>query len=394
MQKAFLKLTIAILFLLPMYVFAQGNWEKQVRYYLDIPINIQPLNLPVPVKGSDNKWHLSYTLLITNNSFSHLTLTSATVTDKRSNRTLTIYGKKELEEYDRYRTLMPTPRLSTLPNNRLPDSISSGRTAVLLFWIEADDLNSIPDSLAHIMIFKKNYLTNVLKDSIYDKDSNMVLKNYAIRVNKQQPLVISPPLRGKGWYCGNGPGYNTDHQYLSIRNGKMRMPQRFGIDFKKVDKDFNSLPNPFPDTINNRMFYGYGERVYAVADAVVTDVKDWIPENIPQADGSFKPAVPIRDETNPGNMITLKMGNGYYAFYAHLQPQSITVKKGDRVKRGQFLGLLGNSGNSTGPHLHFHIGNENSLNGGEGLPFVFDTFSNNGKKYSKVIPMNGNIVDF
>jgi murein DD-endopeptidase MepM/ murein hydrolase activator NlpD len=48
------------------------------------------------------------------------------------------------------------------------------------------------------------------------------------------------------------------------------------------------------------------------------------------------------------------------------------VKSGDRVRRGQVLGLLGNSGNSTGPHLHFQV--SSSPEGGNGLPFVFDSF--------------------
>ena len=52
----------------------------------------------------------------------------------------------------------------------------------------------------------------------------------------------------------------------------------------------------------------------------------------------------------------------------------MAVKLGDRVKRGQQIGLLGNSGNSTAPHLHFHVTNGNSPLGSEGLPFVFEKF--------------------
>ena len=70
----------------------------------------------------------------------------------------------------------------------------------------------------------------------------------------------------------------------------------------------------------------------------------------------------------------LSLRNGHYAFYAHLQPGSIRVKPGDRVRRGQVLGLLGNSGNSDAPHLHFHISNGNSPMGSEGVPFLFDSF--------------------
>jgi murein DD-endopeptidase MepM/ murein hydrolase activator NlpD len=53
--------------------------------------------------------------------------------------------------------------------------------------------------------------------------------------------------------------------------------------------------------------------------------------------------------------VILDLGGGRYAFDAHLQPGTIRVKPGDRVRTGQILDLVGNSGNSTEPHLHFHL---------------------------------------
>ena len=96
-----------------------------------------------------------------------------------------------------------------------------------------------------------------------------------------------------------------------------------------------------------------------------------IPENVPL---SPTHAVPMTLETAAGNHVILSLRNGHYAFYAHLQPGSIRVKPGDRVRRGQVLGLLGNSGNSNAPHLHFHISNGNSWVASEGVPFLFDSF--------------------
>jgi len=84
--------------------------------------------------------------------------------------------------------------------------------------------------------------------------------------------------------------------------------------------------------------------------------------------------VPITLETVGGNHVILDIGRGLYAFYAHLQPGSLRVNVGDRVKRGQVLGLVGNSGNSTEPHLHFHISDANSPLGSEGVPYAFDSF--------------------
>jgi murein DD-endopeptidase MepM/ murein hydrolase activator NlpD len=62
-----------------------------------------------------------------------------------------------------------------------------------------------------------------------------------------------------------------------------------------------------------------------------------------------------------------------------MQPVSVRVKVGDKVKRGQVLGLLGNSGNSSEPHLHFHICNANSELACEGLPYAFVEYELQGK---------------
>jgi murein DD-endopeptidase MepM/ murein hydrolase activator NlpD len=84
-------------------------------------------------------------------------------------------------------------------------------------------------------------------------------------------------------------------------------------------------------------------------------------------------------ETISGNHVIMDIGNGLYALYAHMQPGSVRVKLGDKVTRGQVLGLLGNTGNSTEPHLHFHICNANSDLGSEGLPYAFASFEVQGK---------------
>ena len=82
----------------------------------------------------------------------------------------------------------------------------------------------------------------------------------------------------------------------------------------------------------------------------------------------------LTPEAQGGNLGILSLRHGHYAFYAHRQPGSIRVKPGDRVRRGQVLGLLGNSGNSDAPHRHFQISNGDSWLASEGVPFLFDSF--------------------
>ena len=85
-------------------------------------------------------------------------------------------------------------------------------------------------------------------------------------------------------------------------------------------------------------------------------------------------------ETIGGNHVILDLGNRHFAFYAHLKPGSITVAVGDRVRQGQVVGLVGNSGNSAEPHLHFHVSNGPLPLGAEGTPFVFDRFTLTGRR--------------
>jgi murein DD-endopeptidase MepM/ murein hydrolase activator NlpD len=107
---------------------------------------------------------------------------------------------------------------------------------------------------------------------------------------------------------------------------------------------------------------------------MVTEVKDGIPANVPN-----ERAEPITLENVGGNHVVLDIGNGNYAFYAHLQANSLRVKLGDKVRRGQVLGLVGNTGNSSEPHLHFHISNATSPLGAEGLPYAFPSFEIEGR---------------
>lgn len=75
-----------------------------------------------------------------------------------------------------------------------------------------------------------------------------------------------------------------------------------------------------------------GERIKATADAVVQKV-------------TF--------DDDYGRHVILSHGNGFETLYAHMQ--KALVKEGDKIKRGQVIGLVGNTGRSTGPHLHYGV---------------------------------------
>lgn len=178
-------------------------------------------------------------------------------------------------------------------------------------------------------------------------------------------IAISPPLRGTNWFAANGPGNASGHRRTIIPlEGAPRIAQRFAIDWVQVDSTFKTYKG---DPKKNESYYAEGQDALAVADGIVVATKDGIPENVPGADSR---AVPITLETVGGNHVIIDLGQGAYAFYAHLRPGSLRVKVGDKVKRGQVVGSVGNSGNSTEPHLHFHIGDGTAPLASEGIPYT------------------------
>jgi hypothetical protein len=240
--------------------------------------------------------------------------------------------------------------------------IAPGEQIVFYAWVDLPHGSKAPTEIHHALTLRLKDGTDTLR---------IVTQPIAV---KPATLVIQSPLRGSNWLAGNGPGNTSGHRRGIIPlDGAARVPQRFAIDWVQVNKDGKTFTG---DEKKNESYICYGQKVHAVANGVVTEVKDGIPQNVPGIDSR---AVPINLETVGGNHVILDIGNGMYAFYAHLQPGSLRVKVGDHVKAGQLLALLGNSGNSTEPHLHFHLIDRSSPLGGEGLPFAYPSYSLLGK---------------
>jgi len=114
--------------------------------------------------------------------------------------------------------------------------------------------------------------------------------------------------------------------------------------------------------------------VLAVADGTVVAVQDGMPEQVP-----LQAATHVDKPGDfGGNSVALEIAPGVYGFYAHFQPGSITVQVGDRVTTGQVLGLLGNTGNSGAPHLHFGLNDDIDPIVANSLPMVFDHWTLSG----------------
>ena len=196
------------------------------------------------------------------------------------------------------------------------------------------------------------------------------LSGFEIAVDRRPAIVIQSPLWGGPWLAANGPGNTSRHRRAGYPlEGQARISQRYAVDWLLFGPDGKLFHG---DSTRNENWYGYKQPLHAVAIGTVVVVKDGIPENVPLA---LDRAVPITLETIGGNHVILDLGGGQYAFYAHMIPGSIRVTVGDRVTAGQVIGLLGNSGNSGAPHLHFHVGDRPSPLGAEGVPYRFEQYS-------------------
>jgi Peptidase family M23 len=153
-------------------------------------------------------------------------------------------------------------------------------------------------------------------------------------------------------------------------NGGLHDGERFAIDLFQLSPAGLVVEGP-RDQLGSCPFHG--AEVLAATAGKVVDVVDRLP------DGPIDYELPpISAADAGGNHVTVAIGHGRCAFYAHLQPGSVRVKVGDPVRVGRPLGLLGNSGNSNVPHLHFQLMSGPTPLAANGVPFRFSSFREEG----------------
>ncbi len=324
----------------PVYA-QQPDLPDLAAVLLDIPVTA------IPVKAN-NKAHLLYELHVTNVGKDGLELTRLDVfADPINNAPLVSYDSERLEKWLR-------PGLSVdPPNMRL---IGGGYRAVVFLNVVVD-LAAIPAGLRHKLFFEEK------------NGREVSVESERVAVRREPAVALGAPLRGDRWVALNGLGAPS-HYRLSFlpRGGKAVVPQRYAIDWVRLGADEKlSHDNP----AENKNYYGYGAEALAVADATVDETRDGLPEMAPFPSGK---SGSVSFENSTGNYVVLNLGAGRFALYAHLQPGSLRVKKGQRVRAGQVVGLVGSSGSSSFPHLHFHVVDANHPMLADGLPYVFNSF--------------------
>lgn len=128
-------------------------------------------------------------------------------------------------------------------------------------------------------------------------------------------------------------------------------------------------------------YYIYGMPVLAAADGTVLSVVNDQPESRIGETGKVKNA--------GGNQVVIQVAENEFLFICHLQPGSIKVKAGDKVRAGDALGLVGNSGNTSEPHIHIHLQDSLKDYSGEGIPMYFHNYRLDTKVIERGIPTGG-----
>ena len=205
----------------------------------------------------------------------------------------------------------------------------------------------------------------IVKDS---SKSMLQVEGAFVQLPQKLPVILGRPLAGGPWAVVYDPSWPRGHRrVLYTVDGRARIPGRYAIDFIKLDSQ-GRWANGDDNLIKN--WYGYGVDVLAVANGTVVAARD---DFVESATLSEHPPCPPAKAT--GNYIAIDIGTSHIAFYEHLQPGSIRVKPGQIVKKGQVIAAIGFTGQTTGPHLHFHVADRNSPLGAEGIPFVFERFT-------------------
>jgi hypothetical protein len=170
--------------------------------------------------------------------------------------------------------------------------------------------------------------------------------------SKEQVTELSLPFKGK-WLVGWGGDTKELNQHHDVP------AQQLAFDLLGVDENGKTHRG---DGTKNEDYICFGRKILAPADGVVVEAIDGVRDNTP---GSMNPYCLV------GNCLVIQHRTNEFSVLAHFQHDSMAVKAGDQVKRGQLLGKCGNSGNSSEPHLHYHLQHSPIFQDALGIKILF-----------------------
>jgi hypothetical protein len=323
---------------------------------------------PIPVTGTDGKVHVAYELEVLNFSPRVATLSRLETLDGGPDGEVvaTVEGEALAAKTS---VVMDAARG---PNPAIP----AGRTGLILVDDVYDRLADVPSSVTHRLSATFAPLTPdyAWASALWPDDSASLIGG-SVTTSTESPVIIGPPLAGADWFAGNACcDYNNHRNVMLPVGGRINGAERFAVDWFQWDPNGDrerlargELPTFHGDPARNDDYLAYGEPLLAVADGTIVTVVSDTPDSPPSA---LPVGIGLADLG--GNTVIIDIGNGVFASYLHLAPGSPTVKVGDKVTRGQVIGRLGNSGNSSEAHLHFQLQRTPALLPGDNVPFEID----------------------
>jgi hypothetical protein len=199
-----------------------------------------------------------------------------------------------------------------------------------------------------------------------------------IPVPERNETKLSLPFKGRWLVVWGGDTEELNQHHHDIPS------QRFAFDLLGVNEQGETCRG---QAQVNEDYFAFGREILAPADGTVTDVITGVRDNVP---GSMNPYSAL------GNAVLIQHREHEVSVLAHLKLGSVRVKVGDKVKAGQIVALCGNSGNSSEPHLHYHLQNTPIIQDGTGIKCYFEkiTVMGGAEKESKsnYSPVKGDIV--
>ena len=327
------------------------------------PVVAATLAAPAAVKASDSKVHLAYELLITNPAPLPVKIERLQARDATAKTVLLTKSGAALQ---RDITPVSGPRGAEGTTNPSVDrrSITLAPSETWIAWMDVSVASQadVPARLDH-RIVGALIRPNKAPAAPFD------VVGADVEISTQPAQVLSAPVRGGIWYMSEGCCRDDTHHRRGLVpiNGQLMVAQRFAIDFYKLDDQHRTwIGNPKKLS----SYLSYRQPIIAAAAGTVVHARDGLPNNpaLPKP-----PQIPPIDET-VGNHVIVEIGPNTYVLYAHMDPGSVKVRVGQHVEKGQELGLIGTSGNSTTPHVHFQLLSTPTFFPSDSAPYVFDQF--------------------
>jgi murein DD-endopeptidase MepM/ murein hydrolase activator NlpD len=310
------------------------------------PLIATVLAQPAAVEGTDGRIHVVYEVLLQNNESVRVDVLSVAVRTGRGRPLLRVAGNE-------------VPTVMTTSAKQPTASLEASQGGKLWFDLVLQRRRQVPRALVHRISVRATLADGQARTFTF----------YAARtrVDRRPAVMLAPPL-GEGLYLNfNGCcGLSPHRTAIAPVDGVPWLSERFASDFLQIDAQGRGGAG---DLSRNESFFTFGDPVHAVAGGRVVSTRNDLPDNRPLMEPTgFTP------QTTLGNHVVLRLRGGRFALFAHLERGSVRVRRGERVRTGDVLGRVGNSGQSGGSHLHFQLSDGPDPVASDGVPYTFARF--------------------